>query len=187
MKIEETIDEKYSFILVGCNTAKERDGMSELWHVLIKYCNITPIEAFELPIRGLYIIAIRENPQEIVAAIGSIVEEQKFDFQISRKIIPIDQMIESSLDLLAEKISPYLEKIPKEAQWRITVNRRHTKLKKHAIIEKIVQLPQVPKGKVDLSNPDWEIIIEVFGRWIGFSVCPANSVLKIAENEIKSK
>lgn len=184
MKIEEAINEKYSFILVGCNTAKERDGMSELWHVLIKYCNITPIEAFELPIRGLYLIAIVENPIEIVALIGSIVEEKKFDFQICRKIIPIDQMIESSLDLLTERISPYLEKIPKKAQWRITVNRRHTNLKKAAIIEKIAQLPKVPKGRVNLSNPDWEIIIEVFGRWIGFSVCPANSVLKIAETDV---
>ncbi len=184
MKIEEAIDEKHSFILVGCNTAKERDGMSELWHVLIKYCNIDPIEAFELPIRGLYLIAITENPKEIVAAIGSVAKEKKFDFQISRKFIPINEMIEGSLDYLAERITPYLEKIPKKAQWRITINRRHTKLKKADIIEKIALLPQAPKGKVNLSNPDWEIIIEVFGRWIGFSVCPANSVFKIAETEV---
>lgn len=186
MKIEEAIDEKNSFILVGCNTAKERDGMSELWHVLIKYCNIAPVEAFELPIRGLYLIAISENPQKIVASICSIVEEKKFEFQISRKFVPLDQLIESSLDLLAERISPYLEKIPKKAQWKIMVNRRHTKLKKPEIIEKIVQLPQVPKGKVNLTNPDWEIIVEVFGRWIGFSVYPANSILKITETENQS-
>ncbi len=184
MKLEKAIDEKYSFILVGCNTVKERDGMSELWHVLIKYCNISPIEAFELPIRGLYLIAITENPQEIVAVIGSIVKEKKFVFQMSRKLIPIDQIIESSLDLLAERITPYLKRIHKKDQWRITVNRRHTNLKKAEIIEKIALLPQAPKGRVNLSNPDWEIIIEIFGRWIGFSVCPTNSILKIAENEI---
>ncbi len=187
MKIEEAVEKKYSFILVGCNTAKERDGMSELWHVLIKYCNIAPIEAYELPIRGLYLIAISENPQEIIASIGSIVAEKKFEFQISRKFIPIDQLIDRSLDLLAERIAPYLEKIPKKAQWKITVNRRHTKLKKPEIIDKIVQLHQVPKGKVNLSDPDWEIIIEVFGRWIGFSVCPANSILKIHEPETQNQ
>ena len=101
--------------------------------------------------------------------------------------VDIDELIDRSFDLLSERIAPYLEKIPKKAQWKITVNRRHTKLKKPEIIEKIVKLHQVPKGKVNLSDPDWEIIIEVFGRWIGFSVYPANSILKILEPETQNQ
>ena len=185
MKIEEAIEKEHKFILVGCDASKERDGMSELWHVLIKYCNIQPIEAFELPIRGLYLIAITEEPKEIVKQIGSIIEQKKFDFQISRKFVPIERILQASLSALEDSIGSFLERIPDNARWKISVNRRHAKIKRNEIIKRIVQLPQAPKGKVDLTNPDWEIIIELFGKWIGFSVYPVNSDFryKVVEQE----
>ena len=179
MKIKDAIKDHLKFILVGCDAAKERDGMSELWHVLIKFCNIQPIEAFELPIRGLFLIALQETPQVVLPQLGNIIDEKKFSFLVNRKFTPIEKLIPCSLDKLAEEISPFLERIPENATWRISINRRHTTLKKNAVIEAIVRLPQCPRGKVDLTKPEWDVIVELFGKWIGFGVCPANSVIKI--------
>ena len=72
MKISELIHQQAKFLLVGCDSKKERDGMSELYHVLVKFLKEQPIEIFELSIRGLFLVAIKaaqepqSNPQRAI-------------------------------------------------------------------------------------------------------------------------
>ncbi|MHA1504268.1 MAG: THUMP domain-containing protein [Candidatus Heimdallarchaeota archaeon] len=74
-----------------------------------------------------------------------------------------------------------ITKIPNKAKWKISVNRRHASIKRNDIIELIASHSSAPKGKVDLENPEWEIIIEVFGRWLGYGVFPSNSIVALKE------
>ncbi|NHJ05469.1 MAG: hypothetical protein EAX90_11640 [Candidatus Heimdallarchaeota archaeon] len=177
MIIRDVITQNYHFILVSCDSPKEREGMSELWHVLIEYCHIQPVEVFDLAIRGLFLIAINESSGEIVLKLKEIKEKEIFEFIICKKFTPLERIIESSLDLLVEIIPEYLNKIPEKASWRITLNRRHSKLSRTKIIETIVNLPNAPKGKVDLEKPEWEVIVELFGKWIGVAVYPEKSII----------
>ena len=179
MHLNEAINGQYHYIIVSCDAQKERDGLSELWHALYEYCNIQPIEAFELPIKGLFIVAISEDPREVILQIKEIIEGNRFEFLICKKFTPIERIIKSDLELLLQLIPEYMKKVPKEAIWRISFKRRHTKLSRTKIIESIASLPNAPKGKVDLVNPEWEIIIELFSNWIGFSVYPSDSIISI--------
>lgn len=167
MEISEAINQEAKFILGSCEAVKERDGMSELWHVLVKYCEVTPLEAFSLPIKGLFLIAIESDLAKTCEKISKVITEEKFPFIICKKITPIEQLIRSDSDSLIEILPNHLRKIPKKVKWRIALNRRHTKLKRNDIINLIASHPLAPKGQVDLSNPDWDIIVEIFGEWLG--------------------
>ena len=179
MRIDEILNQQAKFILVGCDSAKERDGMSELYHVLVKFLKEEPIEIFELPIRGLFLVALKKSPTEVTQQISKIVSEKKFSFISCRKLTPLNDLIKSSLNELNKLIPNEITKIPREAKWRITVNRRHASIKRNEIIELIASHSSAPKGKVDLENPDWEIVVEVFGGWLGFGVYPSKSIIAI--------
>lgn len=169
------------FLLVSCDAVRERDGLSELWHVLIKYCEAKPLEAFELPIRGLFLIALKGEINSILIKLKQIINDNLFTFRICRKITPLERVVKSTLDEMLIKLPDLLVRIPDNKKWRITVNRRHTMLKKNEIITAIAEHPLSPKGKVDLENPDWDIIIEVFGEWLGYSVMPSSPILYLPE------
>jgi len=170
MKISEAVEQEAKFILVSCEAVKERDGMSELWHVLVKYCNVIPLDAFRLPVKGLFLIAIKDDLLEVFEKITEVINEKKFQFIICKKLIPLEQLIKSEFEGLSEILPEHLQKIPNKVKWRISVNRRHTKLKRTDVINLIASHPFAPKGQVDLDNPDWDIIVEIFGGWLGFGV-----------------
>ena len=182
MNISETLNQGAKFILVGCSSAKERDGMSEFWHVLVKYLKIKPIDISELPIRGLFLTAIEEYPEKVLKKILVKNINELFDFKICKKFTPIDFLMKSDLGFLEPILENELQKIPKNKKWRITVNRRHTKIKSREVIEKIASHKNAPKGKVDLENPDWVINVEIFGEWMGFGVYEKKSIFSLEKD-----
>ncbi|NHK32529.1 MAG: hypothetical protein FK730_14340 [Asgard group archaeon] len=179
MEIEQisTTDAKY--LLVGCEAIKERDGMSELWHVLVKYCQIIPLEVFELPIRGLFLFAFTQDLNEISHKLRTAIIEKKFKFKICKRFTPLEKIMKSSLNEMVKILPNYLKKIPSEAKWRITIHRRHTTIERQEIIASIANHPNAPKGKVDLDNAEWDIIIEIFGEWLGLGVFPSKSIVTV--------
>lgn len=181
MELEEAINQQLGFFLVGCDTAKERDAMSEFWHVLIKYCKATPIEVFELEnIRGLFLMAVKELPKELLPILENTITKNRYEFLYCRKFTPLEEVFESTLENIVKRTAPLMKKVPKKKSWRVSVNRRHTSIKRREVIISVTSLPSVPKGRVDLTNPQWEIIIEIFGKWTGIGVYPYDSVLSTA-------
>jgi len=168
MKINELLNLEAKFILVGCDSSKERDGMSEFYHVLVNFLNEEPIEILELEIRGLFLVALKSDPAEITQQIVKIISEKKFNFISCKRLTPLNNIIKSSLNELGTEITNEITKIPNKAKWKIS-------------IELIASHSSAPKGKVDLENPEWEIIIEVFGGWLGYGVFPSNSIVALQE------
>lgn len=181
MDITKLTNQQAKFILVGCDSSKERDGMSELYHVLVKFLKEEPLDILELSIRGLFLVALKNNSSNITLQISKIISEKQFNFISCKKLTPLNKIIKSNLVELNEKITDDLTNIPEKAKWKISVNRRHASIKRNEIIELIASHSSAPKGKVDLENPEWEVIIEVFGGWLGYGVFPSNSVLSLQE------
>ncbi|NHJ49740.1 MAG: hypothetical protein FK733_18255 [Asgard group archaeon] len=182
MELQTIIDSDARFILVGCEAVKERDAMSELWHVLIKYCKITPIDVFELPIRGLFVIALQNNLEEALIKIKQVIQDKTYKINYCKKFTPLEKITTSSIENMVAIIPPFLEKIPDNVKWRIVIHRRHTSIKRQEIIAKIANHPLAPKGKVDLENSDWDIIIEVFGEWLGIGVYPTSPIVSVKDS-----
>jgi len=162
---------------VGCDASKEQDAMSEFWHVLIKYCQITPKEIFQLPIRGLFIVAIDEEPLPVLKKVDETVKAKLFTFKYCKRVTPLEQLVKSETEEIITALIPSMEQIPEEATWRITLNRRHTNLDRNGLINAIASHPKAPKGKVNLQNPKWYIVVEILGEWAGVGVYSENPIV----------
>ena len=110
MKINELLNLEAKFILVGCDSAKERDGMSEFFHVLLNFLDEKPIEILELEIRGLFLVALKSDPAEITQQIVKIISEKKFNFISCKKLTPLNNIIKSSLNELGTDITNEITK-----------------------------------------------------------------------------
>jgi tRNA(Ser,Leu) C12 N-acetylase TAN1 len=170
MDLETVIENKAQFVLVGTETIMERDAMSEAWHVLIKFGDLTPLDVFELPIRGLFLIALEESAEKAIKIIINSVKKHNFEFLYCKTFTPLEKIIPSNKDIILETISKLFQKIPSEKSWRITLSRRHTRIRRKKLIDDIAALPTAPKADVDLENPDWEVIVEIMGEWTGLGV-----------------
>ncbi|MCD6341880.1 MAG: hypothetical protein J7L83_03385, partial [Thaumarchaeota archaeon] len=87
-----------------------------------------------------------------------------------------------------EKISEAVEKlsvrIPQNASFRITIEKRHTSLSSSEIIEAAAKNVN---RRVDLKNPDWVILIEIVGALTGVSVIKPDQILSAAKFRDKIK
>lgn len=183
MEISEAIEQGASFILIGSQTARERDSLSETWHVLVKYCDIAPLEPFELPIRGLSLIAIPTDPRQALSKMAQVVVNNQFQFRYSKTFTPLEHLTKSSLEEIVAALQEPLLKIPESSTWRIRLQKRHTKLHRSEIINAIASSPNAPKGEVDLGSAQWDILVEVFGEWTGLTVTPRGAILRIHNYE----
>ncbi|MHA1354868.1 MAG: hypothetical protein ACTSR1_06820 [Candidatus Heimdallarchaeota archaeon] len=129
MKINELLNLEAKFILVGCDSSKERDGMSEFYHVLVNFLNEEPIEILELEIRGLFLVALKSDPAEITHQFVRIISDKKFNFISCKRLTPLNNIIKSSLNELGTEITNEITKIPNKAKWKISHIHLHQKVR----------------------------------------------------------
>lgn len=177
MDLEEAIDSDLDFLLVGCISGRKKDSMSEIWHVLIKYCRSKPQDFFELPIHGLFLIGLSFPVKKVIKRLRRVLMKNKFTFINCKKFTPIEKLVKSNPQEILEVIKPMLSRVPGKDTWRITVTKRHSSLNRSKMVDQIANLPTAPKGFVDLENPQWIINVEILGEWAGLSVFPSNTVL----------
>jgi len=75
---------------------------------------------------------------------------------------------------MKECVKDLLYKIGKNETFRITVEKRYTTLHSKDIIDSIAK---VVNRKVDLKNPDWIVLVEVFGSKTGISVIKPGQIV----------
>ena len=117
----------------------------------------------------LDIIKVLDNFKEII-------EDEPWLIKYCSRIIPIQEVCESKLEYITDKVNSLSNIIKKNETYRITVEKRQSSLHTKDIISEIADsLP----NKVSLENSDWEIIIQVLRDRTGISIMPPNSILSV--------
>ncbi|MEM3833100.1 MAG: THUMP domain-containing protein [Thermoprotei archaeon] len=163
-------------ILVSTYRGREDDCASELWVLLREIGEPNP-DIQRLPLPGLVIAYTENDPIILVEKIRSYAGEHPWDFRYVLKIVPLEIVIESSLEKLEEAVKKLAEKIEPEKTFRVTVNKRSSPLSMHEIIDVAAQ--QVKNRKVNLETPDYIINIEVVGSMMGISVIIPKHIVSI--------
>ncbi len=163
-------------ILVSTYRGREDDCASELW-VLLREIGESNPDIQRLPLPGLVIAYTESNPIVLVEKIRNYASEHPWDFRYVLKIVPLEIVIESSLEKLEEVVKKLAGKIEPEKTFRVTVNKRSSPLSMHEIID--IAARQVKDRKVNLEAPDYIINIEVIGSIMGISVITPKHIVSI--------
>ncbi|MCS7132421.1 MAG: THUMP domain-containing protein [Nitrososphaeria archaeon] len=129
-------------------------------------------------VAGLLTANTRIDPFKVINDVRKIIEEEPWRIVNLRRLIPIEEVVESTIEEISRAVQRLSSKIPEDATFRITIEKRHTSLSSSEIIEAAAKNVN---RKVNLKNPDWVILIEVVGALTGISVIKPDQVLSISK------
>ena len=164
----------YRGLLVSCGRNLERATASEIVYALQTKLDLNQrgVYARLTGISGLVTVKIPKSISvlNVVEELRKLDEEGPF-FIHALKIKPIDTVINADLELMKDTIPKLI--MDMVGTYRISPQKRHTSFSTSVIIEAAASV--IP-NKVDLTNYDWELLIEVVGRHMGLTAAPRGYV-----------
>ncbi len=162
-------------LLISTSRFNEDNAKAELWFTLL-VCGVKYPIISQLNYSGILSAFINQDPREIINLIKEILRKDPKFFQYILKVIPIDFVCETNTDMIKELVHKYYKDyINSDETFMINLKRR-----KSIIIERetfIQKIASVINNKVNLTNPDKIIWIEVLGNRCGISFIRNNDVL----------
>jgi|Deesub1362B_J571_1020462.scaffolds.fasta_scaffold00004_350 tRNA acetyltransferase TAN1 len=155
------------FNLIGtCGRFQEFNASRELENILYLIGD-KESKAWESRIAGIILGYTNLDPYNAIELMRSLLRDKPWEFHYLKRIIPIEKVVKTELNEISSSAKELAKRIPEGSTYRVTVEKRHTKLHTMDIISSIA--PDI-KIKVSLRNPDWIILIEVVGPYTGLSL-----------------
>ncbi|MCX6648763.1 MAG: THUMP domain-containing protein [Candidatus Bathyarchaeota archaeon] len=168
-------------ILATTERINEGRAGSELWMLLRAVGDEAPV----VERMGIWGIIIAKTPLEPAEAVAKMREEfiKKPDsIQALFRVIPIQRLVPTTLEEIVKNTTELAAAIGPEETYRITVEKRRTRLGSHEIIDAVADKIE---RKVNLDNPDWVILIETAGKNTGVSVVRPASMLNVQKERVR--
>ena len=167
-------------LLVSCPRGREHDACSELWFLLGQVGD-ERAEVDTTAVKGLIRARTSLDPFEAVRRLRALLAERPEDFRVIQRVIPVEVVVRTDLEEIARAARELaLAKIGPGEKFRITVEKRHTKLSTMDIIRASAEGIDRP---VDLENPDKIVLIEVVGGLTGVSVIRPGDILSVPKEK----
>lgn len=132
----------------------------------------------ETGIRGLLFAEV-DDALGAIRGISKLINEKSELFSHTIRYIPLEKITRTDLGEMKKAVRELIGKIGEDESFRITVEKRHTSLHTREIIEEVAK---EVRRKVNLKNPDWVVLIEVFGGKTGISVIKPEDILSVAKS-----
>ena len=167
--------------LISSQRSVERDALSEAFYVIsdiLKY-DLKPLRSRVPGLSILRLIDESSDTLEIMFKINEYIEE-KGPLVACLKIVPMECLIKTDLPQIVLQVLERAKiKILPSNSWRLTVNKRQSNLRTVQIINEVAK--EINWGKVDLTNPDLEIRIEIIRDLTGISIMKPSSEISMAK------
>jgi len=166
-------------LLVTTRRGDEDNACSEIWY-LLKEIGDEAAEVDKTGVSGLIAVKSSFNPFEVIAKLREILKERPYEFRYSLRIIPIEKVIRTDLNEISRTATELASKIGKNESFRVTVEKRFTKTSSRDIIEAAAS--NIDR-KVNLTNPDKILLIEVIGGLTGISIIKPDDILSTTKEK----
>ena len=164
-------------LLVSTSRFNEVNAKAEIWFTLLMCGDKYPIiQGIKYP--GLITAATNIDTKEVIRKIKKILEKDSNFFQFILKIVPIDYVCETNLNVIKDFVEKYYPLyLSKEDSFKIELKRRKNEIiERDAIIESVAK---IITNRVDLDNPDKIIKIELLGNVSGISFLNPDDIFVI--------
>lgn len=125
------------------------------------------IRAWESGVKGLIHGYSDLDPKVAVERLRDLLREKPWEFSLLKRVIPIERLTHTDLPSIRRICGELSQGIGAGETYRITVEKRHSKLSSREIITSVAELVNV---KVSLEKPDKILMIEIIGDRTGISL-----------------
>ncbi len=177
MKEKVTNLQKDFNLLISCPRFHEREALAEVWYL---YSNIGDDEVRGEPVSfpGLVVAKTKLDPILSIGQLKNIINDDNSYLRFVLKIIPIERVLETSLDDIIKTVQELMNRIKEDESFRIRLKTRFSPFNSQELIVKVASYID---RKVDLTNPDKILMLQILGTVTGISILKPDDILYKAE------
>lgn len=166
-------------LIITCPRHFEEEASEEVKRILIELGDQKPkIIISSMP--GILTGITTLNPIESIEKIREKILDEPWSIRYCLRIIPIQGVCKTNIKEIEDEILKKIGVIKSEDSYRITIEKRNSKVSSDEIISKIAKNIS---NKVSLDSPDWVILIEIIGDEAGVSVIRNNNILSVEKTK----
>jgi len=166
-------------LIITCARHLEEDTEEELRDILDELGD-SEIEVSISDMSGILTVQTKLDPIEVVKKMKEILLDQPWSIRYCLRIIPIQKVIETKIEVIERAISNISNQILEGETYRILIEKRNSEISSKEIITKIAH---EIKNKVSLDFPDKIILIEILGGMTGISILKEVDILSIEKTK----
>ena len=166
-------------LIVTCARHLEGDTEDELVDILDELGD-SDIKISVSSMSGIITVETKLDPIEVVKKMKEMLLDEPWSIRYCLRIIPIQTVVETSIEKIEKTISNMSDQIGDEESYRILIEKRNSDISSKEIITKIAN---GIKNKVSLDFPDKIILIEVLGIITGISIIKKESILSLEKTK----
>ncbi len=166
-------------LIITCARHLEEDTEEELRDILDELGD-SEIEVSISDMSGILTAQTKLDPIEVVKKMKEILLDQPWSIRYCLRIIPIQKVIETKIEVIEMAISNISNQILDGETYRILIEKRNSDISSKEIITKIAH---EIKNKVSLDFPDKIILIEILGGMTGISILKEADILSIEKTK----
>ena len=166
-------------LIITCARHLEEDTEEELRDILDELGD-SEIEVSISDMSGILTAQTKLDPIEVVKKMKEILLDQPWSIRYCLRIIPIQKVIETKIEIIEKAISNISNQILDGETYRILIEKRNSDISSKEIITKIAH---EIKNKVSLDFPDKIILIEILGGMTGISILKETDILSIEKTK----
>ncbi len=166
-------------LLISTSRGNENNACSEIWFLLGELGDKEAL-VDKTEISGLIVAKTNLDPFKAVEGLRNLLRERPWEFRYVLKVLPIEIVVKTKIEEIKRAAAKLHHKILENETFRVTVEKRHSNISTRDLIEAAVENLD---RKVNLSNPDKIILIEVLGRLTGISVIKPSDILSVTKEK----
>ncbi len=153
-------------LLVSSSRFREEDASDEILDLLDAFGD-SNAKAEVTRVVGILLVKTSISPLAVIKKLKNVVASDPWEIKYIMRVLPIEKVVPAELEEISGAVLSLATKIPYNASFKVSVEKRHSHLHSHEIIDYVAQ--EVNR-KVDLESPCWVVLIEIVGRLAGISV-----------------
>ena len=166
-------------LIVTCSRHLEGETEDELIDILDELGD-SDVKISVSSMSGIITVETKLDPIEVVRKIKEMVLDEPWSMRYCLRIIPIQKVVETSIEEIEKTISSMSDQIEEKEVYRILIEKRNSDISSKEIITKIAN---GIKNKVSLDFPDKVILIEILGIVTGISILKKSDILSLEKTK----
>ncbi len=170
-----------NFNLLGTSYRRfERKACAELGY-LLGQAGDPEAHVSRTGISGVIVAKTVLDPFDVIKKLREILIERPYEFRYLLRVIPIERVVKTDMAEIVSVTRELASRIEENETFRVTVEKRFTEVSGNAIIKAVAS---DIKRKVNLSNSDKIVLIEIVGGFVGISVVKKSDILSVLKEKV---
>ena len=166
-------------LIVTCPRNLEPEAENEIKKILNELDDQEP-EIFKTDMRGILMVNTIVEPLKIIDWVKNKINDEPWFFRYCLRIIPVQKTTDTDIDKIKQNVMNLKSIIQENDSYRITVEKRNSNIPSSQIIN---QIAEILPNRVSLDEPDWIILVEIFGEKTCISILKNDSIFSLDKSK----